>query len=100
VRRFKESSTSCEDKQRLGRPLAISGDISSKFLLKYPFASARMIAKHFDIRGSTVRDLLIRELGHDNSHEDGSPSVIGESEIRTSNPFKIVLGLTVSISRS
>jgi hypothetical protein len=45
------------------RPLTILGDVVSKFLLKCPFDTANIIAKHFDISVSTVKDLLIRELG-------------------------------------
>jgi hypothetical protein len=44
LRRFKEGDTSCEDRNRAGRPLTIMGDILSKFLSKYPFASAKNIA--------------------------------------------------------
>jgi hypothetical protein len=37
--------------------------ILSKLLSEYPFASAKNIASHFNISGSTVKDLLARELG-------------------------------------
>jgi hypothetical protein len=62
ARRFGEGETSCEDKSRLCRPLTILGDVFSKFFLKYPFASAKMIVTHFNISGSTVEDLHVREL--------------------------------------
>jgi hypothetical protein len=63
VCRFREGNTSCKDKTRSGRSLTIFEDVLSKFLLKYPIASANIIAKHFDISVLTVKDLLIRELG-------------------------------------
>jgi hypothetical protein len=45
VHRFREGDTSCEDKPRLGRPLTILGVVLSEFLWKYPFDSAKIIAK-------------------------------------------------------
>jgi transposase len=63
LRRFREGDTSCGGRNRAGRPLTILRDAWSKFLSKYPFASAKNIASHFDISVSTMQDLLARELG-------------------------------------
>jgi hypothetical protein len=45
-----------------GRPFTILGDVLSKLLLRYPFASLNFIAKYFCVIESTEKDLLIREL--------------------------------------
>jgi hypothetical protein len=63
LRRFREGDTSCEDRIRARRPLTILGDVLSKFVFKYPFASAKNIVSHFDMSISTVKNLLGRELG-------------------------------------
>jgi transposase len=63
MHRFREGDTSCEDKSRLDEPIIILEDFLSNFILKYSFVSAKIIAKHFDISGSTVKDLLIPEMG-------------------------------------
>jgi hypothetical protein len=60
---FREGDTSCEDRNRSRRALAIGGGILSKLLSKSPFASAKEIASHFYISVSTVKDILARELG-------------------------------------
>jgi hypothetical protein len=90
---FREGDTSCEDKSKLGRPLPVLGDVLSKFFLKHPFASAKIIAKHFDIRGPAVKDPPIHT-------KMGFPFVIGNSETRTSNPITIIIGFIASTSRS
>jgi hypothetical protein len=60
--RFRAGDTSCEDEPKLGRPLIILGDVLSKFLLKHLFASVKIIAKHFDLSGLTMKNLLIGEI--------------------------------------
>jgi hypothetical protein len=47
-----------------------------------------------------VKDLLIRELGHENSHRDGFSLVIGDSETETSNPIKTAIEPTASTSKA
>jgi hypothetical protein len=63
LRCFREGETSCEDRNRAGRPFTILMDVSSKFLSEYPFASAKNIRSPFDISVLIVKDLLARELG-------------------------------------
>jgi transposase len=63
LRRFKEGNTLCEDAERSGRPMIIIGDILSKFVARYPFASAKVISRYFRVSPSTVNKVLSRELG-------------------------------------
>jgi hypothetical protein len=39
------------------------GDPLCKFLAKCPFASVRVMSKHFGVSASTVKEILICELG-------------------------------------
>jgi hypothetical protein len=43
--------------------MLIIGDSLCKFLAKYPLASAKIMSKHFGVSASTVKEILIRELG-------------------------------------
>jgi hypothetical protein len=63
LRRFRQGNTSCPDRNRSRRPLIVSGDVLSKFVPKYPFASVKNFANHFGIRISTVKKPLMPELG-------------------------------------
>jgi len=61
--RFREGDLSCEDHERVGRPLAVLGTVLHKFLTKHPFASARIMAEHFNLSHPTVKEILQREMG-------------------------------------
>jgi transposase len=63
LRHFKEGNTSYENAARPRRPTVIIGDILSKFLARYPFASAKVMSRHFGVSSSTVKEVLICELG-------------------------------------
>jgi transposase len=63
LRHFREGNTSCKGRNIAGRPLAILGDVLSKFVSKYPFGLVKNIASDFDISVSTVKHLRARELG-------------------------------------
>jgi hypothetical protein len=54
---------SCLDEVRPRGPLSILGPPLEHFLEKLPFATALMIAMHFNVSHSTVKDILSRELG-------------------------------------
>jgi hypothetical protein len=43
--------------------MVIIGDILRKFLVRYPFASAKVVSRDFGMRFSTVKEVLIREPG-------------------------------------
>lgn len=100
VRHFSEGDTSCEHKLRLGRPLIILGDVLSKFLLKYPFACAEIIAKYFDVSGSTVKNPFIREPGRRKFTRRWVPNRYRRLRKENEQPNPIIIGLTASISRS
>jgi hypothetical protein len=53
---------SCLDEARLRRSLSILKPPLEHFLEKFPFASARIIAVHFNVSYSTVKDMLSREF--------------------------------------
>jgi transposase len=63
LRRFRDGDTECRDLTRAGRPPLTSGAQLEAFLQKYPFASARIITKHFLVNPHTVKEILQRELG-------------------------------------
>jgi hypothetical protein len=42
--------------------MAIIGDILSKFLVIYPFASAKVMSRHFGMSSSTAKEVLSHEL--------------------------------------
>lgn len=63
LQRFKSGDLGCRDLPRVGRPPLTLGTQLEAFLQKYPFASARVIAKHFLTNAHTVKEILQRELG-------------------------------------
>jgi hypothetical protein len=58
-----KSNISCQDGEQLGRPTIVIGDILHKFLAKCPFASVKNMSRHFGVSASTVKEILIHELG-------------------------------------
>jgi hypothetical protein len=63
LREFKSSDLSYLDENSPGRPFTLLGPVLKKFLDKFPFASANLLSRHFDISPPTVKDILHRELG-------------------------------------
>jgi hypothetical protein len=61
--KFKSGDLSCLDENRPGRPLTILGPVLKKVLDKYPFASAKVLSRHFEISSPSVKEILHRELG-------------------------------------
>jgi transposase len=61
--RFRAGNISCLDEARPGALFSILGPPLEHFLEKFPFASARTIAMHFNLSRSTVKDILSQELG-------------------------------------
>jgi len=61
--RFREGDLSYKDHERVGRPLAVLGTVLHKFLTKHPFASARIMAEHFNLSHPIVKEILQREMG-------------------------------------
>jgi hypothetical protein len=62
-KRFTSGDLSCGDEERPGRPLISMGPALQRFLKKFPFASARPMARHFSVDRVTVKSILDRELG-------------------------------------
>jgi transposase len=63
LQRFRTGDLSCSDLHCAGRPpLTLEPQVEA-FLRKCPFASARIIAKHFLTTVSPVNEILQRELG-------------------------------------
>jgi hypothetical protein len=63
VARFESGDRSCECTLRADRPLT---NLAEPFRLArqdYPFASARVLSRHFGVCATTVKDLLARNLG-------------------------------------
>jgi hypothetical protein len=63
LRRFKEGNTLCEDAEQPSRQKIVVSGILGKFLAKYAFVSARPMSRYFGVSASTVKEILIRELG-------------------------------------
>jgi hypothetical protein len=61
--RFGTGDISCLDEGGPGRPVSILGSTPEHFLEKHSFASAPIIAMHFNVSHSTVKDIFSRELG-------------------------------------
>jgi hypothetical protein len=62
IRKLKNGDFSCENESRPGRCMSILGPVLQKFLERYPFSGAKVIARHFRISPSTVKEILRREL--------------------------------------
>jgi hypothetical protein len=60
--RFSMGGISCLDEARSGRLLPVMEPPVEHFLERFPFASACIIAMHFNVSYSTVKDILSREL--------------------------------------
>jgi hypothetical protein len=62
---FESGDTSCEDISRPGRFLTDLAEAFRLFLQDYPFASARILSRHFSVCAcaTTVKEILIRDLG-------------------------------------
>jgi hypothetical protein len=63
VSRFKTGLPIGEDNPRPGRPPSDLGSSLAAFLLKFPFASARQMSKHFHASLTTNKKILSRQLG-------------------------------------
>jgi hypothetical protein len=62
-RRFKSGDRFCCDEERPGRCLKSMGPALQRFLKKFAFASAQVLAGHFSVDRSTISSILDRELG-------------------------------------
>jgi hypothetical protein len=62
LKRFRTGDLSCSNFPRAGRPPIALGPQFNAFLQKYPFASSRIITKHFLTTASTVKEILQREF--------------------------------------
>jgi hypothetical protein len=62
VQHFEQGEFSCKDELRPGRTLLSLGPALSRFLSKYPFASAGIIAAQFGVVRDSVKTILSREL--------------------------------------
>jgi hypothetical protein len=62
LRRFKFSCLSCSDEERPERSLISMGSILQRFLKKFPFTSARVVAGHFSTDRTIIKSILDREL--------------------------------------
>jgi histone-lysine N-methyltransferase SETMAR len=94
LRRFRAGDTSCEDQPRSGRPLAILGDVLGKFLSKHPFASAKIMAAHFNLTPTTVKEILIRELGFRKFTRRWVPHLLSAAQKKDRvDQCKLLLGL-------
>jgi transposase len=80
LRRFKAGDTSCEEAERLGRPMLMMGDSFRMFLEKYPFASAKIMSDHFDVSRATVKAILSRELRRRKSTRRWVPDLLDEAQ--------------------
>jgi hypothetical protein len=63
VARFESGNTSCEDISRARRPLTDLAAPFGLFLQNYPFASVRMLSQQFRVCATTVKEILVRDLG-------------------------------------
>jgi hypothetical protein len=63
VARFESGDISCEDISRAGRPFTDLAELFCLFRQDYPFASVRMLSRHFGVCATTVKDILARDLG-------------------------------------
>jgi hypothetical protein len=63
VARFQSGDTSCEDISRPGRPLTDLAEPFGLFLQNYPFDSARLLSRHFNVCATTAKDAHVRDLG-------------------------------------
>jgi hypothetical protein len=60
--RFSTGEISCLDEPRTSRSLSNFGPPLERFSAKFPFATARIIAMHFNVSHTTVKDMISREL--------------------------------------
>jgi hypothetical protein len=63
TRKFKNGQLDCLDEIRPGRPLSGLGTVLEDFLKQFPFATARIMARHFRLSPTTIKDILDRKLG-------------------------------------
>jgi hypothetical protein len=63
LRRFKSGDFSCGDEERPGRSLISLGPALQRFLKKFPFMSVRVMAGHFSVNRTAIKNSFDRELG-------------------------------------
>jgi hypothetical protein len=63
IRRFKDGDLSCEDEDRSGRPLSDLADGIRRQLGKFPFISAKILAKYFSTSLPTIIRIFKTNLG-------------------------------------
>jgi hypothetical protein len=59
--KFRNSDVSCKDVRRTGQPPLTRGQQLKRFLEKYPFAGARVIAQHFLATVPTIKNIIQKE---------------------------------------
>jgi hypothetical protein len=62
LQKFRNGDLSCKDSPRSGRPLLTLGRQLEAFMQKYPFASTRVIARHFLTTVPTIKNIFQRQL--------------------------------------
>jgi transposase len=62
LRRFNSGDLSCGDEKRPGRPLISLGPALQRFLKKFPFRNARVMAGNFSVGQAIIKSILDREL--------------------------------------
>jgi hypothetical protein len=72
--------------------MTVTGDILCKFLAEYPFASAQIMPRYFDVSASTVKEILIRELGFKRCTQRQVPCVLNatQKKHRQSSPIEML----------
>jgi hypothetical protein len=80
LQRFKNGDLSCKGHSRPERPVLTLGSQFEAFLLKSPFTSARVIAKHFCTTAPTIKDILHRELGMRKFSRSWVPHFLSEAQ--------------------
>jgi hypothetical protein len=63
VAHIESGDISCEDISRAGRSLIDLAELFRLFIQDYPFATARMLSRHFGVCATTVKDILASHLG-------------------------------------
>jgi hypothetical protein len=63
VRRFVSGDTNRADLPRAGRPPTELSEPLGKFLNDFPFTTARMMSRQFSAHATTIKEILMRDLG-------------------------------------
>jgi hypothetical protein len=100
-KRFKSGDLSCSDEKRPGRSLMSLGPDLHRFLKKFPFVSARVMARHFSVDRHAFKNIFDRKLAFRKFNRRWGIYILSaEEKLRIVTESQILLTIRVTLRRT